>query len=108
MIEATKTLAMGWLDPSDPEWELVWQWVEERHGDTECRCPITNEVWQYMGSSKVETAEGKVMWVHQLRHRALPAKSGLAKDLRHPGARTLAQVEATPTWKPDLERAWGS
>ncbi len=49
------------LDPSMKGWQRVWELLVAKYGDSQCSCPETGEVWQYMGSTKD---------VHQFRHRS--------------------------------------
>tara|TARA_R110000824_G_scaffold388071_1_gene583507 strand:+ start:305 stop:541 length:237 start_codon:yes stop_codon:yes gene_type:complete len=52
---------LDWIvDHDAPEWERVWQVLEDRFGCRRCCDEYTGEVWQYMGSSKTH---------HDFRHR---------------------------------------
>lgn len=70
------------------EWNDAWQQLERRSGDRDrmAEDPESGEVWQYMGTAKIE---GR--WEHEFRHRHHPA-------LQH---RCIIRVPAAPTWKPD-------
>lgn len=48
----------------DPEWERMWAALHSQYEDH--TCPISNEVWQYMGTWTTSTSG----WQHQFRHRS--------------------------------------
>jgi hypothetical protein len=57
-------------DLARTEWARAWHGLEEL-GEAfrrEDHCPQTNEVWQYMGTHRVDGG----VWVHQFRHRHHP------------------------------------
>lgn len=47
--------------------EHVWKLLERTTGDCVDECPVTGEVWQYMGSFE----ESPGVELHQFRHRNL-------------------------------------
>jgi|APFre7841882630_1041343.scaffolds.fasta_scaffold04237_2 hypothetical protein len=42
-------------------WNRAWEAIKQLYGDYACECPVTGEVWQYLG-----TASG----FHVFRHRS--------------------------------------
>jgi hypothetical protein len=49
------------LNAGQKGWHRAWQVIQQLYGDYACECPLTGEVWQYLG-----TADG----FHQYRHRS--------------------------------------
>ena len=78
---------INFLDEGSPEWDRAWSEIARRYGDTACECPVTGEMWQYMG-----TVERAGRYVHEFRHRNLPARN----------ARVYDQVVASFGWRSDL------
>jgi hypothetical protein len=76
------------LDDSRPEWHRAWAEIERRYGDTTCECPVTGEVWHYMG-----TVERAGRFEHQFRHRNLLVRN----------ARVYDQVAASHGWRPEVD-----
>lgn len=85
-----------WMDPDDPmdadEYDRAWDAIADNFGDYECRCPWTNEVWQYMGTY-LGTLTEQIAW-HQFRHRAMPNPN----DPGRTGERVVWNVKADTRW----------
>ena len=70
------------------EWRRMWGVIRDRFGDTLCLSEPSGEVWQYMGTYRVDRHAGRQQldavranpaagqWEHQFRHRDLPAIGG--------------------------------
>lgn len=56
---------VAWLKPDTREWDAAWAQLGP---DPDCRDTESGEAWQYLGTW--HTAQG---WVHEFRHRRLPA-----------------------------------
>ncbi|MCP3997229.1 MAG: hypothetical protein GY722_19550 [bacterium] len=65
------------------EWRRMWKVIRERFGDIACLSDRSGEVWQYMGTYRVDRHAGLQLletvkanpargrWEHQFRHRDL-------------------------------------
>lgn len=51
-----------------PGWHRMWAVIAAKYGDPACL--NDGEAWQYMGTI---SWDGGATWVHQFRHRCLPA-----------------------------------
>ncbi|MBS1153217.1 MAG: hypothetical protein H6Q89_4915 [Myxococcaceae bacterium] len=73
------------------EWHRAWKELARLSGDRDCmaECPISGEVWQYMGSTILLGH-----WEHSFRHRNHPASN----------TRRLVWIPASPGWVPDEQR----
>lgn len=58
------------VDVDDPEWNVMWEALRERDGDTVARNHESGECWQYMGTWMPEARGGVA--VHSFRHRDHP------------------------------------
>ncbi len=66
------------------EWGRMWNVIRERFGDIACLSERSGEIWQYMGTYRVDRHAGlqlidtveanpaRGQWEHQFRHRDLP------------------------------------
>lgn len=52
----------AWIEEQNPEWPAMWLEVP----DPSYQCPVTGEVWQYMGSVRQDD-----WFYHEFRHRNL-------------------------------------
>ena len=65
------------VEESNPEWNRMWNWLEQLAGCNADRNPASLERWQYVGTmTKNRPAIGSllplVIFVHQFRHRDRP------------------------------------
>lgn len=71
--------------PGSPAWNEAWDALRADVGDTVATCPITGEVWQYMG-----TVDG----THEFRHRHHPEIGRrMVRGYRSSGLSTVAPPE---------------
>jgi hypothetical protein len=78
---------LAWLRVRSKEWHHAWRGLARLSGDTDnmAECPLSYEVWQYMGSCLYN---GR--WKHEFRHRNHPRTN----------TRLYFRVPSTPGWKP--------
>lgn len=97
MPVTSAAITLTLVEPHDPEWSLMWDWLGRDDVNSRCvdrqeaRDPLTGESWQYMGSYCLPSGQP----VHSFRHR------------RHPWTqqRECREVKASMTWVAQQLRA---